>query len=611
MKKDSLKLLTADSDILFDVDLDFNPDFTFAALIDEINDSIAQCEFNIQSYHESKEPDTILQQVIEIETSINSLVQSAPDYLNSPTYAQHREAIIKFKTILESCSTQLPKELETKLEKEIEDSDDIGIARIEKLLSIQLIQLGFKPQDSGNPFNYLVCTASATKGDKFLSKFYPKLSLPEKQLFVDKLVPACVIVHNLGFGYIDFLNPLLTIDKTMGVNFTVTSLAKAIEENPKNLSHKLHIISEEKSPYKKNLLMQFIGYGNVDKVGALLTCAQIASRKSYDILATILELTEVKDYFNVIKKNPDKTMIAHFATSGSHWTSGMIEKQENNHIRMLLIDTLGKEHQNSSKQLVITSFFEVFPTGELFLSKEKVQHASLGCSLFSLDHLRHFAKIHVYLGMPLMQYVAEHGEEKQLEYNDKRVIPCQLPLPLLRLMQSSELITRIIPGRQETLTPGSKPEKDLPINKKQQTAIDCTAQDFQQTEEKISKKRNQRIMHVRDKFFFHNYSFLSKNNEQELKDKMNEFTLKGFCQRTSLKTSAGREEVKSRTSSPTKTDYMKGYYNFYGLMPGETQSRAATPEPESQFMIDGETSTPEKEENGILSACCYTSRCEF
>lgn len=526
--------------------LSIETDTTLNDMVSVLEDTIAQCEINVFQCSESTGEGAITsiwEQVEDIERMIKELARSEQDYINLPAYQQHCQAVEKFKMFLSA----LPEPGESK---ELGDAGPLD--KIKKLLHTQLLAAGFFPRRSSDLFAFIVRVNPPTEISDFLEKFYSKLLSEEKQLFVERLVPYCITKRSVTIENLVFLYPLIKVDMEKADNWTLVYLAKGLGEDPKNLTEKYWAIFEEKSSYKKNLLMEFIGYGTMTKSGGLLTCAQLASRKSYSINATVLDTYEIENYFKAIQQCSTKNMIEHFVMVGDHWLSGVIEKQPNGYTRVLVIDDLGKMN-NDSKPLV-DAFFTVFPEGVFFRNHEKLQRSSqLACAVFALEHLRHFPKIGLYLGgIPLMEYFSQQETKKSQELGDtdSRIKFCHLPLPLLRVMEDNALHKQIIQGREPK-------ERECPINSDGKNAAQCVQQDFKYVEE-LSSLRNQRIRLVRDKFFFHNQRFLNQRSKDQIEKLMKDFTLAGFRRRIASSSAVSKAEEMSHSTG----------YNFYRLMSG-------------------------------------------
>lgn len=555
-------------------ELHIDTEYTLLDRASNLGSIILQCEYNV-SQCDGGMPEgsiaSIWEQVKNIEKLIDGLAAEEPEYRSLPAYKQHCNLIKKIKETL-------LKYEETKEHRTMDSEDPISLTTIKKWLHSQLAEKGFHLQQSSDPLAFIASSNLSTKLCNFVKSFYLSLPPEGKPLFVEQLVPQYIIMHASMSQIFTFFNSLINVDLRKGDRWTIISLAKGLNEDPAHLSQKFQALSEEKSVYKKNLLMEFIGFGNVTKLGGLLTCAQLASRKSYPIDATLLEENEFKDYFQLFQQYTAKSKTEHFAIVGAHWLSGVIEKLSNGQVRMLVIDVLGSKDTHQYSKPVIDVFFQVFPQGKIFHNNEKLQRSQLGCSIFSLEHLRHFPKIGFYLHMPLLQYFSE---QKTLEVDEnKRVKFCHLPLSLLRVMEDNALHKEIIPGRDPQ-------ERESKIIKKGKTAAQCVEQDFI-FDPAASSLRNKRIGLIKDKFFTHNQQFLSSRSEEEIKQLMQNFTLDGFRQRIasySEQKLMTLERTESAAISSTAETFQSSAYNPYRLPSGPTHQRMsddASPAPEPE-----------------------------
>lgn len=289
-------------------------------------------------------------------------------------------------------------------------------------------------------------------------------------------------------------------------------------------------------------------FGNITLEGGLLTCAAIASRKNtYHFNPTVLDdLDQFEEYLNTLKATPPPHRERFILVGREHWICGDIQISPEGNVSILVIDSFGQEKLHSYDTAdALNKCVAVFPNADVFIPSTRKQGYGLGCSMFSLDDVRHLFTVDKYLDPEKFQTTGLHGYLRDSAKKNKtvdrevkenvttQIHSCELPLPLVRTMHSRRLLTELIPQRSED-------EKAIPVNKKQELLTPEYAQArffVEVTDESETKLTNVRLLRAMDKFSKSNLQFLKKtHDEKSIKEATEPFTLAGFEKRMADKT---------------------------------------------------------------------------
>lgn len=299
------------------------------------------------------------------------------------------------------------------------------------------------------------------------------------------------------------------------------------------------------------------GFGRIEKEDALLWLAEKRDhKKTYNVDPVVLyELepsacidgaaTEFEKLISIIADAP-KPITVRFILIDIHYTCGeiYIDASEKGHI--LFLDPLGAGRQDDGTSKTIynveemKTFAEYFPDNEIYVSRAKKQFSDRGCSVFALDDLRHLYTLKIEGNVPLWEYLAisankPTGEKieftlTQFDYETEQeteknftIHSCDMPLSLLRTMQSRSLLSRVIPSR-------SAEEQHLAVNKKGESAYQSTYPFFAKKEGE-GPERNTRLDVKLNKMANDLFNFLIKHSHAEIEAKKTYFSLNSFAER--------------------------------------------------------------------------------
>lgn len=147
-----------------------------------------------------------------------------------------------------------------------------------------------------------------------------------------------------------------------------------------------------------------------------------------------------------------------FLIHGKHWNCGEVRIDEHGEITFFLFDSLPvylktrlKEIERTLKDRSVT----------IYIPNLSLQSDTQNCAIFAIDGWRRLEKIDAYLpkgyNQNLFEYLRLHSTFESSN-GDIKVYKSQLPLYLMKLMQSRTLLTHQIPLRAE--------ESQLPFNKR-------------------------------------------------------------------------------------------------------------------------------------------------
>lgn len=277
------------------------------------------------------------------------------------------------------------------------------------------------------------------------------------------------------------------------------------------------------------------GFGKLQHIHGLLTCAQVATRKNqldddhrYTFNPTVLSEMELPRYLQLLKtKGADAEVRERFCLTGAHWRVGDIGI-ESGKVNALIVDSIGLDKEDRyNTARILRRIAKVFPSSQLFLDKVKRQHAPVACHIFALDDLMHLFSVENFLREKnLFSYLSaqeNHAEVIPATFptdNPITILPAHLPLSMMRTKQSRALKTEIIPKRTQE-------EQQLIINKKGQTAAESVDPSFKMAPSSASEM-NQRLDEKLYRMACHNLVYLTSNSLRTIANTMEQHTVSAF-----------------------------------------------------------------------------------
>jgi hypothetical protein len=287
-------------------------------------------------------------------------------------------------------------------------------------------------------------------------------------------------------------------------------------------------LNDHDSAYIQKMMIAFCkGYGNIKYNDVLLSLAQRRQRKKYNFEPVVLGAGEF-DKFLAILSSADKPIRQLFVCTGDHFISGEILIEANGKAKIFVIDSLGTDYWVNSDELLV-NFAVKFPSHELFVSKEKRQNASEGCSVFALDDVAHLANLHITGPMNEQQSIWTYLNSEKNSAETKNITAgghsasvyvAQLPLSLTRTMQSARVF-ELIQQKNEIV-------RNSPVNKKMQTAEYSVHQFFKKTTPGDDKPKNTRLDYKLSRMIEQNWAYLQHHTESDVEEAMSHFTLAAF-----------------------------------------------------------------------------------
>lgn len=311
----------------------------------------------------------------------------------------------------------------------------------------------------------------------------------------------------------------------------------------KHLLEKL--LTVENAELFSNILAQYVnGVGHIDALGAKVICAQTARRKQFEFKPTLIfDVKQFDDYLDWLALLPG-TLRERVLYEGVHWAVFDIYRDERGKMSVLVIDSVGVHGAyffDFTKALCI-KFFNKFSNIDMYGNEEKKLHAKRGCSIISADDIVRLHTVERYLPeqyqshpAPLHAYLKDSADQLDLTvdlndvYSGKdpanhkqkyvlRVV--NLPLPLLRNMQSRELLNEVIPKRSSELGIFSR--------KRHRSPIDAVRKNFL-IEDNIPVQNHRSDKKLRS-FAVHGADYLlgfrEGFNDKQYKEEIKQFTFK-------------------------------------------------------------------------------------
>lgn len=391
------------------------------------------------------------------------------------------------------------------------------------------------------PFCAWLCTLILTHSEKLQQALldFATINIPVGKLLLKQLeeeslkLPKNKFFALLFHFSVEKYNAVMLHDLQVFDKASFQQHLSALSKDKQERVNTLLAMSEEKRTIISHLMSEFTNdFGHIKYDGARLTLAQIGTRKKYKFSLTVLQdEAELSEFLNALKTSATPCR-ERFVIAGAHWIAGDIQIDSDGRVNVLLIDSLALPLRFHASEDAIKSIAHVFPESCIYFAAEKRQRSKAGCSVFGLDDGRHLVTVEKYLPLKyqktgLFGYLAEHcDKDKPVEVLDEEgntinIYPCQLPLPLVRTMQSNELWTSIIPKRSEE-------EQKLPVNREKKTAIVSA-------KEKVQDGKNLRLFSILTSFAERNANYLLSTDLKNVNDKMDEFSLQGFKRRIEKK----------------------------------------------------------------------------
>lgn len=390
----------------------------------------------------------------------------------------------------------------------------------------------------------LFCTPSGMPYITYLQEILVALENNEcYEQLSNEVILECALQFNVYFISLFFpANPLLL----NGLLETNTLHQEEVDKIIATLSDKF---SDDDRLFLSSLMPQFtytIGSdyldlhdecGKTSYPGMLFALSQTKERKAksstaYSVTCTVINAgsnNDVDAFFDIVK-NAEKPLTEKFIlSSGSHWLSGIIWIDEQQHASMLIIDSLGANTLDAPEQLPI-SFYNAFPEGDLYISLECRQYTGNGCAIFSHEDCMKLFTIEKYLDEQhqpggLLGYIRDNvvGTVDNMESFWDGVKSVRMPLPFLRLMQSTSVYRHIADHAEEA--------QYLPVNKKGETIYEALERSFVDS---ASTSINIRVQEKMTTIAKNNLNYLF--NHPDLKEIttetiQHEFTIDGFKSR--------------------------------------------------------------------------------
>lgn len=273
--------------------------------------------------------------------------------------------------------------------------------------------------------------------------------------------------------------------------------------------------------------------------------------KRYPLFMTFIEENQLTDFLSIIKlsKNPINEIFSIRTPSGfiPHWYTVQLKIVQDN-ITLLVVDSEGfmnARWNNSYLFQLSDKILQEFPEKKLsiYVSKVKRQHDMHSCSTFSIYDVIDLHKMHHYLpkefNNDIFAYAKNHtlGEGETISHyrqhkTDRFTLYfTRLPLRMMRAMQSTKLLNKIIPSY-------SLEEQTLPVNKNKETALISSSKKFIENKKDLidaldelddlpdnGKMQNERIKYKFDKMLKKAQDYLIETPLNEIIEAMEKFSL--------------------------------------------------------------------------------------
>jgi hypothetical protein len=293
--------------------------------------------------------------------------------------------------------------------------------------------------------------------------------------------------------------------------------------------------------FKDSIMQQFTEFGRVKIDGALTYMAAVSGNKqSYNFNPTIVIAKEFPRYLEALAtidtgtETRERFVMAPSPGYVDHWIAGEIFINKDGTKSMLIMDSLGPSGFYSG----CDEFFKKFPLGNIYYAAYLRQNSPSGCSIFSLDDVRHLFTIDNYLprndvtSINLWKYLQQHIDNHINWDSDKKVNFVKLPLPFLRTTQTSNLFAQKADQKPIIDSYDSK-EKEVPLGKKKSTMKNLSEQFKKNNNQFMAKnggvtKQNGRLQEQLIKMQTVVEKYLNDNTEESIKHNRQKFTLEAF-----------------------------------------------------------------------------------
>lgn len=229
-----------------------------------------------------------------------------------------------------------------------------------------------------------------------------------------------------------------------------------LPEVPDHLSTRYKILMQCSSATASKItqiMTQFTsGFGFIktsgDDAGGkyFLAAIQYLKKNDYDFHPTLVPQNQFKEYLSCVSeiKAPCHER---FVLMAQHWLSGEIEIDNQDTVRIFILDSLGARIESKIPISALKSIFKN-KTIELYYCQQKRQHSNAGCSVFALDDVRHFHTLAKYdsQNRSLFKQLQEQCIDSTFIEGSQgtiRLNRCTLPISLIRTMQSGIVFSLI------------------------------------------------------------------------------------------------------------------------------------------------------------------------
>ena len=232
----------------------------------------------------------------------------------------------------------------------------------------------------------------------------------------------------------------------------------------------------------------------IDENMALRYIDAVVKKQDVQKKVTFFDFSITDKYFEHIKKNLLPNTEEYFIISGMHWYSGVVRRLENNSYEIFLFDPIVSFH--ATFLLFIEPVFSNV-TLDFYYNENILQNAEKGCRVMSLDIWKRMHKIGKYLPEKyqgdLLAYLRENVSDVEQNNGTIGVRRFQLPLYMMKSMQSRSLLSQVIPTRSEENNLSINKNGELPLIACQRTFENGRNQKNIEKSTKIEKKANANI----------------------------------------------------------------------------------------------------------------------
>ncbi|MFO1258721.1 MAG: hypothetical protein U1E78_10000 [Gammaproteobacteria bacterium] len=156
--------------------------------------------------------------------------------------------------------------------------------------------------------------------------------------------------------------------------------------------------------------------------------------------------------------------------SGKHWSCGEVRIDSQGNVSIFILDSFPTYFKTRLDEIDRT--FVDRPV-KVYIPDLALQRDTHSCAIYAIDGWRKLEKVGSYLPVGYNGDLFDYFQQNSLlesSSSHMQLLKVQLPLYLMKLMQSKILITRVIAGREN--------EKNLVVNGKGETAHDACIKHF-------------------------------------------------------------------------------------------------------------------------------------